>query len=129
MEWLNAYIYCDLVLLREWLCERFPAEAEGEYVVPASIAFRGPYLLPREQTGTVTEEDGNELPQYAIIPDRTDCVCLVSVKGEWVALLDEVAGMVYAIHRNATVEEIKTLYPDHCLGCAVPYISGGVHEQ
>lgn len=122
MEWKHAYVYGDYGHLRDELIKVCPPDAESDkdYTVQGQHAYKCPVILqPMEQTGT-DEEIGS--PIYSIIEGRADVLCFVAYlteEGEAILKHFEALDGVF-VHREATIDELKELYPEHTR-CAVPH--------
>ena len=122
-DWKHAYIYGDYGNLKQFLVDKWPdEESEKGYDLPGEFYFKGSYLLPMEEAGTVTDESGEHMT-YRPIAGRADILCLISARAEGVAVYDELSALPDVSLHVSDREEIAELYPEHALGQAIPHIS------
>lgn len=116
MSWTNVWVYGLRTALESWLDSH--RNAEGK--LPHDLFVVGP-CYPQEQSGV--DAFGN--PRYVRRAGSVKCLWLFSLNGTSKDLLNQVKVLngPYVIYENASLDEIKALYPSHCLGQGIPHIA------
>jgi hypothetical protein len=120
MAWTNIWVEGLKPPLDAWIKAKKVSDSDGVDVLPHEILCRGP-IMPQEQTGT--DDDGN--PVYGPKGGVQRGIWLFSFEGDAEALIAEIRVLngPYEVYENATVENMRDLYPEYTLGQAIPYIT------
>ena len=120
MNWTEIFIYGHRTALEAWIEAKKIEDDNGDRHLPHGILVRGP-IFPQEQTGV--DAEGN--PTYARKTGAVKCLWLFCLYDSEISLLDEVKVLngPYTIRENTSISEINVLYPNHCLGQAIPHLA------
>jgi len=136
-KWVNIWVYGYRTALEQFMDGRKIADEHGNKSLPHEILMVGP-IFPQVEDGV--DELGN--PRYKRKTGNQKALWLFSLHGTRADLIDQLQVLQgpYEIHdlvnyeykdfdgaviqatRPITIDEVRQLYPEHCLGQAIPYI-------